>query len=55
MYARPHMSVQAVRVSSATFKTMGFVAETGVFIYLGEALFSFPILHNTVWRLYSSR
>ena len=50
-YARPHMSVQAVRVSSATFKTMGFVAETGVFIYLGEALFSFPILHNTVWRL----
>ena len=95
-YAKPHMSPTAARVSSAAFKCAGFVAETGVFIYLGEAVrraarhaphappaadalahllgamcaadgapracapmrvsrapqvFSFPILHNTTWRL----
>lgn len=48
-YAKPHMSPQAAKVSSAAFKSAGFVAETGVFIYLGEAVFSFPILHNTAW------
>ena len=50
-YARPLMCPAAVRVASAAFKSAGFVAETGVFIYLGEAVFSLPILHNTTWRL----
>ena len=37
-YATPHMSESAVRISSAAFKCAGFIAETGVFIYLGEAV-----------------
>ena len=38
-------------MTRAIFKALAVIAETGVFIYLGEALFSYPILHNTVWRL----
>ena len=50
-YAKPHMSPAASRVASSAFKCAGFVAETGVFIYLGEAVFSFPILAHTTWKL----
>ena len=50
-YTRPHMSEESTAFASRAFKCAALVAETYVFIYLGEAIFSFPILHNTVWRL----
>lgn len=48
---RPLMGAEAARVATTTFKTAALTAETFVFIYLGEAIFSFPILHGTNWRL----
>mmetsp|Transcript_39709 Transcript_39709/g.104861 ORF Transcript_39709/g.104861 Transcript_39709/m.104861 type:complete len:545 (-) Transcript_39709:158-1792(-) len=50
-FARPHMSEDATQATRSVFKAAAVIAETGVFIYLGEAVFTFPILHNTVWRL----
>ena len=48
---RPLMGAEAARVATTTFRAAALTAETFVFIYLGEAIFSFPILHGTNWRL----
>jgi len=45
------MGAEAALQTSRFFKCAAVVAELFVFIYLGEAVFTFPILHNTVWRL----
>ena len=50
-YTKPNLGHDAAELASRTFRAVALVAETFVFIYLGEALFSFPILHSTVWRL----
>ena len=50
-HVRPLMSDEADRVATTAFKCVALVAETFVFVYLGEAIFSFPILHSTVWRM----
>lgn len=50
-YTRPRMSAEAAQHASRFFKCTAVAAELFVFIYLGEAVFTFPILHNTVWRL----
>ena len=51
IYAKPHMSDEAQAYAGRFFKIAAVIAETYVFIYLGEAVFTFPILHHTVWRL----
>ena len=50
-FAKPLLSEEAVSITCTAFKAAAVVAETGVFIYLGQAVFTFPILHHTVWRL----
>lgn len=50
-YTRANLGSDASELASRTFRCVAVVAETFVFIYLGEALFSYPILHSTVWRL----
>eukprot|EP00966_Prymnesium_polylepis_P243337 5627287-Prymnesium_polylepis.1 len=46
-YTRANLSDDAAHLASRTFKCVALLSETFVFIYLGEALFSFPILHST--------
>lgn len=47
LYTRNNLSEVAQELSSRVYKIVAMVAETFVFVYLGMAVFSFPILRNT--------
>ena len=38
-------------LTAQAYKCLAMVAETFVFVYLGMAVFTFPIFHGTVWLL----
>ena len=50
-YTRHNFSDEAATLTSRTFKLIAKAAETYVFVYLGMAVFTFPIFHGTVWLL----
>jgi len=50
-YTRDNLSEGARMLSARTFKVVALLAESFVFVYLGMAAFSYPIFHNTTWRL----
>lgn len=50
-YTKLNFSQEARVLTARGFKSVAFIAETFVFVYLGMAVFTFPIFKNTVWTL----
>jgi len=50
-YVRPSLSHAGLGLTRDLFEALAKGAETFVFVYLGMAAVTFPILHNTVWAL----
>jgi len=51
VYTRHNFSEEAARLTSQGYKCVAVVAETYIFVYLGMAVFTFPIFHHTVGAL----
>jgi len=49
-YARENFSSAGVELTRDAFECIAMVAEAFVFIYLGMAVFTFPLFEHTVWR-----
>ena len=49
-YTRYNFSSEAVELTARAYKCVALLAETYVFVYLGMAVFSFPIFDHTVWK-----
>ena len=47
-YTRYNFSSEAVELTARAYKCVALLAETYVFVYLGMAVFSFPIFDHTV-------
>jgi len=50
-YTRHNFSVEAVKLTAQGFKVVALIAETYVFVYLGMAVFSFPMKFSLGWHL----
>lgn len=50
-YTRDNMSEPAAVLAARAFKVVALLAESFVFVYLGMAAFSFPVLRAAHWRL----
>jgi len=50
-YTRFNFSHDAVELTARAYKCVALLAETYVFVYLGMAVFAFPIFDHTVWKL----
>jgi sodium/hydrogen exchanger 8 len=48
-YTRCNFSPDAIELTARAYKCVALLAETFVFVYLGFALFAFPILSHTVY------
>ena len=48
-YTRLNLSKTAVMLTSKAYKCIALIAETFVFVYIGMAIVTFPIMENTVW------
>lgn len=51
VYTRYNFSDEARVLTAQGYKCVALVAETYVFVYLGMAVFTFPIFNATVWML----
>ena len=50
-YTRWNFSPEAQTLTAQGYKCVALVAETYVFVYLGMAIFTFPIFNSTTWML----
>jgi len=50
IYTRHNFSPSAIDLTAKAFKCVALIAETYVFVYLGMAVFAFPIFSHTVWK-----
>lgn len=48
-YTRLNLSKTAVMLTSKCYKCVALISETFVFVYIGMAIVTFPIMQNTVW------
>ena len=48
-YTRLNFSKTTVMLTSKAYKCVALIAETFVFVYIGMAIVTFPIMQGTVW------
>ena len=51
LYCKPNFSDSAKELTSKGYHWVAMVAETYIFVYLGMAVFTFPIFQHTGWKL----